>query len=363
MKSRIGLLAILVLALGAPAIAQWIDYPTPGIPRLANGKPDLSAPAPRASDGKPDLSGIWQAGRAGAGGQYGLDYNVAQNQPPGTVTPSAESLRQQRVQDFRKDSPLAQCRPVSIPFLNFRGLSRIVQTPGLIVILYESPNSPHRTIFTDGRKLPKDMNPTWLGYSAGHWESSAQPGREVVRGQEADTLVVESAGFNDKGWLDVGGLPQTESLRLTERYRRRDFGHLELDVTFDDPMTFQQPFTVHMEKTLSPDTDILEDVCENERDSTHLESGVKVAPDVLAKYAGTYELSGRPVVVKVAGDQLSVEDSANPKDHLFVARSQTEFLSSVSQAAIEFVTDAHGSVTHFVLTGAGKDEKAVRKDR
>jgi len=342
------LAAALAVALFTPAVAQWIDFRTPGIPRLPDGKPNLSAPAPKALDGKPDLSGNWQAGRAG---QYGYDYNVAQNLPAGSVTAWAESVREKRVQDFRKDSPLAQCRPVSIPFLNFRGLSRIVQSPGVIVILYESPNSPHRIIFTDGRELPKEMNPTWLGYSVGHWEQ--------------DTLVVNTAGFNDKGWLDVGGLPQTESLRLTERYRRRDFGHLELEVTFDDPKTFARPFTLRMDKMLTPDTEIIEDVCENERDSGHLESGVKVAPEVLAKYAGTYQVgaTGREIVVKAVGNQLSIEDSANPKDRLFVARSETAFLSSVSQDVVEFFRDSQGAVTHFVrTTGAGKDEKAVRKD-
>jgi hypothetical protein len=336
------------VAMATPAIAQWIDFRAPGIPRLPDGNPNLSAPVPKTVDGKPDLSGIWQAGRAG---QYGYDYNVAQNLPAGSVTPWAESVREQRVQDFRKDSPLAQCRPVSIPFLNFRGLSRIVQTPGVVVILYESPNSPHRTILTDGRELPKEMNPTWLGYSVGHWEQ--------------DTLVVNTAGFNDKGWLDVGGLPQTESLRLTERYRRRDLGHLELEVTFDDPKTFTKPFTLRMEKTLTPDTEIIEDVCENERDSSHLESGVKVAPEVLAKYAGTYQVgTGREVVVKAVGNQVSIEDSANAKDRLFVARSETRFLSSVSQDVVEFFRDSQGAVTYFVrTTGAGKDEKAVRKVR
>src|SRR5579863_7862355 len=337
--------AALAVAVAIPAVAQWIDYRTPGVPRLPDGKPNLSAPAPRTADGKPDLSGIWQAGRAG---QYGYDYDVAQNLPAGSVTPWAESVREQRVQDFRKDSPLAQCRPVSIPFLNFRGLSRIVQTPGVVVILYESPNSLHRTILTDGRELPGQMSPTWLGYSVGHWEQ--------------DTLVVNTAGFNDKGWLDVGGVPQTESLRLTERYRRRDFGHLELEVTFDDPKTFAKPFTLRMEKTLTPDTEIIEDVCENERDSSHLESGVKVAPPILAKYAGTYQIgTGREVVVTVAGDQLSIEDSASPLDRLFVARSQTRFLSSVSQAVVEFFEDSQGAVTHFVRSGTGKDEKAMRK--
>jgi hypothetical protein len=336
---------IIIAAVSESASAQWLNYPAPGIPRTPDGKPNLSAPAPRTADGKPDLSGIWQGGRAG---QYGYDYNVAQKLPAGSVTSWAESVREQRVQDFRKDSPLAQCRPVSIPFLNFRGLSRIVQTPGLIVILYESPNSPHRTIFMDGRELPKEMNPTWLGYSVGHWEQ--------------DTLVVNSAGFNDQGWLDVGGLPQTESLRLTERYRRRDFGHLEMEVTFDDPKTFAKPFTLRMDKTLTPDTEILEDVCDNERDSSHLESGVKVAPEILAKYAGTYQFgTGRQVVVRAVGYRLSIEDSENPLDQLFVARSETVFMSSVSQAAVEFFRDSEGAVTHFVRKGTGKDEKAVRK--
>jgi len=342
-----GRLAMLACLLSPCAVAQWINYPTPGVPRLANGKVDLSAPTPRTPDGKPDLSGIWQAGRAGAGGQYGYDYDVTQNLPPGSVLPWAEGVRQQRVQDFRKDSPLAHCWPVSVPFLNFRGMSRMVQTPGLMVILYESPNSPHRTIFTDGRDLPKDLNPTWLGYSVGRWEQ--------------DTLVVSTAGFNDRGWLDVGGHPQTETLRLTERFHRRDFGHLELEVTFDDPKSFTKPFTLRMEKTYQPDTVLLEDVCENERDSSHLGAGVKVAPEVLAKYAGTYEFApGRQAKVSVSGDQLLIEDSANPRDRLFVARSETEFLSSVSQAAIEFMKDGRGAITGFTRTGVGRDEKAQR---
>src|SRR5215470_3128397 len=259
-----------VFALAAlPAAAQWIGIKAPGIPRLPDGKPNLSAPAPRIADGKPDLSGIWRGG----GGRF--DYDVAQGLKPEDIQPWAEALRRERVADFRKDSPLARCLPVSLPFHNSRDLSRIVQTPGLIVILYESPNSPHRTIFTDGRELPKDPNPTWLGYSVGRWEG--------------DTLVVNSSGFNDQGWLDVGGNPQTESLRLTERFRRPDFGHLQLEVTFEDPKTFTKPFTLRTNKTYVADTEIFEDVCENERDSTHLRSGVKVSPETLAKYAGAYD--------------------------------------------------------------------------
>jgi hypothetical protein len=338
--------ALVAVLFSAHGLAQW-NAKTPGIPRSADGKPNLSAPVPHTADGKPDLTGIWQAGRAGAAGQYGYDYNVAQNLPTDGVTPWAQTVRQQRVQDFRKDSPLARCLPVSVPFLNFRGLSRIVQTPGLIVILHESPNSPHRTIFMDGRELPKDPNPTWLGYSVGHWEG--------------DTLVVNSVGFNDEGWLDVGGNPQTESLRLTERFRRPDFGHLQLEVTFEDPKTFTKPFTLSMTKTYAADTEILEDVCENERDSRHLLGGFKVAPEILAKYAGTYELPGREAIVTISGDQLIVKDSAYPRDQLFVARSEAAFLSSVSETTIEFVKDANGRVTHFTRTGA-KDERAVRKN-
>jgi hypothetical protein len=337
--------AALMSLISAPAGAQWINYPTPGIPRLPDGKPNLSAPTPRTTDGKPDLSGVWRAGRSG---EYGYDYNVTRNLKPEDVRPWAMAVRLQRVQDFRKDSPLAHCLPVSVPFLNFRGLSRIVQTPGLIVVLHESPNSPHRTIFTDGRELPQDPNPAWLGYSVAHWEQ--------------DTLVVTTAGFNDAGWLDVGGHPQTESLRITERYRRRDFGNMEYELTIDDPKTFTKPFTLRADKTLAPDTVLLEDVCENEVSRTHLASGVKLSAAVLNQYAGTYELApGRDVVVSVAGEQLIVQDPAAPVDRLFVARSETAFLSSVSQVGIEFVKNAQGTVTHFIRTSVGADERAVRK--
>lgn len=345
---RAGLISITVATLfSASAFAQWSNVKTPGVPRQADGKPNLAAPAPQGTDGKPDLNGVWQAGRAGAAGQYGFDYNVAQNLPADGLTPWARSVREQRVQDFRKDSPLAHCLPVSVPFLDFRGLSRIVQTPGVIVVLHESPNSPHRIIFMDGRELPKNPTPTWLGYSAGHWEG--------------DTLVVNSTGFNDRGWLDVGGDPQTESLRLTERFRRPDFGHLQLEVTFDDPKTFTKPFTLRMDKTFAADTELLEDVCENERDSGHLVGGFKVAPETLAKYAGAYEMQGREVVVTISGDQLIVKDTAHARDQLFVARSETHFLSSVSEDSVEFSKDAKGTVTQFVRTVGEKEEKAVRK--
>jgi len=328
----------------ATASAQWIDFPTPGIPRLPNGKANLSAPAPRTADGKADLSGVWRSG----GSQLRYDYDVAQGLKPDEIRPQAEELRLQRVQEFRKDSPLARCLPVSLPFLNNRGLARIVQTPQLIVVMHESPNSPHRTIFTDGRGLPKDPNPTWLGYSVGRWEG--------------DTLVVETAGFNDKGWLDVGGHPQTESLRITERFHRRDFGHMELEMVLDDPATFTKPVPMRIENVLVPDTEILEDVCDNERDSAKLSGGVRLAPEVLAKYAGTYEFApGREAVVTVSGDLLFLQEGANPTKLAFVSHSEATFLASVTNDALEFVKDSKGTVTHFVLRGRGNDQKAVRK--
>lgn len=146
-----------------------------------------------------------------------------------------------------------------------------------------------------------------------------------------------------------------------ERVRRPDFGHLELEVTFDDPKTFTKPFTVRTVKPYVADTEIFEDVCENERDREHLIGGFKIAPEVLAKYAGTYELPEREVVVEISGDKLIVRDNAHPRDQLFVAGSETGFQSSVSEVAIEFVKDAHGAIAQFTRTGDGKDEKALRR--
>jgi hypothetical protein len=336
-------LAVLMSLLPATAGAQWLNYPTPGTPRLPDGKPNLTAPAPRTADGKPDLSGIWR----GAGPLY--RFNIAQDLKPEDIQPWAEALFLDRVRNSRKDSPLARCLPVSIPFHNFFNLTRIVQTPGLIVILYESPNSPHRTVFTDGRDLPKDPNPTWLGYSIGRWE--------------ADTLVITTAGFNDMGWLDSAGHPQTESLRVTERLRRRDFGHMDFEMTIDDPKVFTRPFTVKTERLLAPDTDILEDVCENEIDGAHMTggTGIRLSPELLAKYAGVYELSpGREAIVTVSGDLLFVQGLNEPKLPLLV-ESETRFQSTATTTAIEFVKDVQGKVTHLIVHRDAGDQKAARK--
>ena len=335
--------AVLISFLSAQAAAQWLHYPTPGTPRLPDGSPNLTAPAPRTPDGKPDLSGVWR----GAAPLY--RFNITEDLGPGDVQPWAEALFLKRVRDSRKDSPYARCLPVSIPFHNFFNLMRIVQTPGLILMVYESPNTPHRTVFTDGRDLPKDPNPTWFGYSVGRWEG--------------DTLVVTTAGFNDQGWLDSAGHPQTESLRITERLRRRDFGHMDFEMTIDDPKVFTRVFTVKKERLLAPDTDLLEDVCENERDGSHLlgDTGIRLSPELLATYAGVYQLpSGREVVVTASGDMLFVRGLNEPKLPLLV-QSETQFMSTANPTGFEFFKDAQGKVTYLMVRGAAGDQKAVRK--
>jgi len=336
-------LAVLASLLSTTAAAQWLKYPTQGTPRLPDGTPNMAAPAPRTADGKPDLSGVWR----GAGP---IDrFNVTQDLKPEDIQPWAEALFLQRVRDSRKDSPLARCLPVSVPFHNFFNLTRIVQTPALIVILYESPNSPHRTVFMDGRDLPKDPNPAWLGYSVGRWEG--------------DTLIVTTAGFNDKGWLDSAGHPQTESLRVTERLRRRDFGHMEFETTIDDPKVFTRPFTVKRERLLAPDTDLLEDVCENEIDVKRMsgDTGIRLSPELLAGYAGVYELApGRQFTIAVTGDLLFVQGLNEPKLPLLV-QSETHFMSTATPTGFEFVKDAGGKVTHLIVRGESGDQKAVRK--
>jgi hypothetical protein len=334
--------AIVASLLSTTVAAQWLNYPTSGTPRLPDGTPNLSAPAPRTADGTPDLSGVWR----GAGPLY--RFNIAQDLEPKDIQPWAEALFLQRVRDARKDSPLARCLPVSVPFHTFFNLTRIVQTPALMVMLYESPNSPHRTVFTDGRDLPKDPNPTWLGYSVARWEG--------------DTLVVTTAGFNDRGWLDSAGHPQTESLRLTERLRRRDFGHMDFEITIDDPTAFTKPFTIKTERLLAADTDLLEDVCENERDRPRLsgDTGIRVNPQTLATYAGVYQIApGRTFVVTVTGDLLFVRGLNEPKLPLLV-QSDTQFMSTATPTGFEFVTDAKGTVTHVIVRDGAADQRAVR---
>src|SRR5215471_8967446 len=240
------------LTASEPLSAQWLKYPTAGVPRTADGKADLSAPAPRMSDGKPDLSGLWLI-------QGGYIGDITRDLKPGDVSlqPWAAELYAHRRETLSKDDPTGRCmvggvpRSTAVPYP-----FKILNTNGMVVILYEAVHS-YRQIFTDGRELPKDPNPQWFGYSVGHWEG--------------DTFVVNSAGFNDNAWLDNYGHPGTESLRVTERFRRKDFGHMDVRVTIDDPKAYTKPWDVTMPLLLQPDTEMIEYMCtENERDLKHL---------------------------------------------------------------------------------------------
>lgn len=272
------LLCALVVILGTGANAQWLNYPTPGTPRTKDGKPNLTAPAPRAA-GKPDLSGLWQPEPAQPGENKslfdGLGAFVVPGDDPTTFSkyflnvladfkpaesplrPAAAELVRKRGDALGRDAPESRCLPMGLPRLDLIPVPyKIVQTPSLVIFLYEA-DSTFRQVYTDGRRLPADSQPAWMGYSTGKWEG--------------DTLVIESAGFNDKAWLDAFGTPSSETFRLQERFRRRDFGHMELQVTIDDPKTFTKPFSFKLNQLLVPDSDVLETVCaENERDVTHL---------------------------------------------------------------------------------------------
>jgi hypothetical protein len=339
-------IALLTLLACATASAQWLNYPTPGVPRLPGGKPNLNAPAPRTSDGKPDLSGVWNGPGAGS-----YDRNIARDLKPGDVQPWAEAVYQQRVRDMGKGAPRANCLPDPFPYYHMVDVARFVQTPALIVVLYQgTTNSVHRTIFTDGRDLPQDPNPAWMGYSVGHWDG--------------DTLVVDTTGFNDRSWLDIEGHPHTEALHITERFHRRDFGHMDLEMTIDDPKTFTRPFTLKIAKTLEPDTDLLESVCENDRSVTHMLGGnpVKLAADVLAKYVGTYQYApGREARISFDGDLLYLQEGTNPLKLPFTAQSETIFVGRTQGEPMEFFKDEKGAITGFVFHAQAGDRRATRK--
>jgi hypothetical protein len=246
--------ALPILIVCSSAVAQWSQVPAKGTPRTKDGKPDLSAPVQRKADGKPDLSGIW--------GTESPKYlvNIAVDFKPGElpIQPWAEALTKERMTGIHAaEESNANCEPPGVPRIdNTPNPFKIVQEPDMVVILYEAFGQ-FRQIFLDGRKLPVDANPTWLGYSVGRWDG--------------DTLVAESTGFNGKTWLDQTGHPTTEALHVTERYHRRDFGHMDLQITIDDPKAYTKPWTISEPMVLLPDTDLIEYVCnENEKDLKHL---------------------------------------------------------------------------------------------
>ena len=272
--------AAVIACFGATALlhAQWLNHPAPGIPRTKDGKPNLSARTPRTA-GKPDLSGVWSTDPTPFAEMDKMFPFLAEVAVPGDdprtfskyfisvfadlepkdapLRPEAAKLLAGRAETFGKDIQTSRCLPASFPFGDLLPLPRrFIQSPGLLVILYEGYN-PQRMIYTDGRKHMADPLPSWMGYSVGTWEG--------------DTLVVDSRGFNDKAWLDAFGHPRTEAMHIVERFQRKDYGHMDVQVTFDDPGAYTRPFSIRYSQTLTPDTDVIEGVCaENERDRPHL---------------------------------------------------------------------------------------------
>lgn len=280
--------AILCIALAALPLtlaAQWPPSPTPAVPKTADGKPNMEGPVPRTADGKPDLSGIWDfrdffreqrrasgapppapppgppAGSPGLAPVIGPNqfFNIGSTLKDGLpLQPWAAELRKQRASQNNKDNPDAHCLPLGLMQLHTHPQPRkIIQSPKLIVILYEA-QAGMRQIFMDGRSLPgPDAQPWWYGYSIGHWDG--------------DTLVVETNGFRDDVWLDVEGSPLTNAGKMIERFHRVDFGHLEIEVTVDDPKVYTKPWTVKISQRLMLDTDLIEFICnENEKSDAHL---------------------------------------------------------------------------------------------
>lgn len=268
---------VLFLLLFPAVHAQWLNYSVPGTPRTRDGKPNLTAPAPRGAGGQPDLSGVWHVQPTSLAEMkriYGA--NVGDTSVPGMEPDTISKYAINILLDFKpEDSPMKpealallsrhtpgtnpadRCLPIGVPAAGLVSeLNKIVQSPKMVVILYESDNT-HRQIYTDGRQLPKAFEqPSWLGYSVGKWD----------RG----TLVVETAGFNDKTWLDLMGHPHSEALRVTERYHRRDFGHMDVEMTFEDSVLYTKPFTIKFTEQLQADSDIYETFCnENEKDRAH----------------------------------------------------------------------------------------------
>ena len=344
--------AIMLAAFVTPLAAQWVQHRTTGIPRAADGKPNLTAPAPRTADGKPDLTGLWDMITDTAVGSVAV-RNVG-DLKPADVQPWARALVQQRAENFGKDDPRYQCLPEGPGYSVSGGMKRFLQTPAMIAILNE--DLTYRQIFMDGRALETNPNPGWMGYSVGHWDG--------------DTLVVESNGFNDRTWL-LGGYPHTEALRLTERFRRTDFGHLQISVTFQDSGAYSKAWTVPLGAELAADTEMLESIC-NEAHSGQEhwvgkasdagKSAVKVAPEILAKYVGTYKglYLGKPRTVEVtfSGGTLSTAVNGGPAQPV-VPQSETNF--SGTGLTYKFILDGQGIATDVVEGHVSGDYKFQRQ--
>jgi len=254
MRDMRTLLQFTIMALiCSPAFGQWVKVPPAGIPLTPDGKPNLSAPAPRLPDGKPDLSGIWNPPPP-PGYLRDLARDLKEEVP---FQPWAKAVYEERAAGLRwKEEPDANCLPQGVPkVLVAPAPWRIVQTPGIIFFVHEAFNLWWQ-VFLDGREFAPhaDVNPTWHGYSTGKWEG--------------DTLVVETRGFNGRAWLDQLGKPSTEALHVTTRFRRKDFGHMDIGIAIDDPKAYTKPWGTTVEVSLLPNTELMEFIClENEKDT------------------------------------------------------------------------------------------------
>ena len=247
--------ALLLACLAVTTQAQWIKLPLPGTPRTKDGKPNLSAPAPKASDGHPDLTGIWISSRTYTNPDgRGLEKYMPKG-AKAPMLPNAEKLYAELTAHGDVADPSERCLPDGVPNHMIPLPVKIVQTPGVVLQLFEE-FAVFRQIHTDGRKLPADPHPTFFGYSVARWDK--------------DTLVVESNGFNDQTYIDGEGLPHSPDLRITERYRRPDFGHLTAEFTFNDAKHYSRPWSATINFDLMPDTELMEHVCENEKDLEHM---------------------------------------------------------------------------------------------
>ena len=334
------------------ARAQWLERRTAGVPRTAEGKPNLSAPAPRTADGKPDFSGVWQS----AGGQEELGGLEALRIEAADMKQWAIDLQRERSYDFFKSRPDFMCRPSGPEAEFFEGSKRMVQTPAMLVVL--NANQTYRQIHLDGRALEKEPFPIWQGYSVGRFEG--------------DTLIVESNGFNDRTWLNNVGLPHTENLRVTERYNRTDFGHLSVDVTYTDPEAYNKPLHFAFKMRLVTDTEMLEEVCEAKQEfwtgnvSDIRKSAVKVSEEILKQYVGYYEgywrANLRKVTVTFENGALHVTALLLPGSVEMIPESN-DVLTTTEGVSYKFVKDDKGAVIRAEEIHRGGNYVLNRKEK
>ena len=268
------LVVTVALLTSAQLTAQWVNYPMPGVPRRPDGKVNISAPAPRLANGRPDLSGLWMTAEPNRGAgrgtappvnvpdEAGDQRNVTASRQmrdigvdlPGGLPyqPWLIPIVKERTANEALDDPHIRCLPDN--FLRAYGLPHLlkfVHSPRLLVVLNEM-NAGYRQVFTDGRPLPKDPNPSWQGYSSATWSG--------------DTLVIDTIGLRDDTWIDWNGSVLTEAAKVREEIRRPDFGHLEIKVTVDDPKAYTKPWSVTLKQRIVVDTDLIDEIClENEK--------------------------------------------------------------------------------------------------